>query len=96
MKIADFGESVFRAKEYVTTQIGTIQDNSRQIGGIIPFVAPEILEGIKPNKMSDIYSFRMFPIELLRPTRSKPWADDCIPMLVYTKIHANERSTLPS
>lgn len=84
VEIGDFGESVFLAKEYVTTQIGTIQDNSRQMGGTIPFVAPEILEGIKPNKMSDIYSFGMFLIELLCPTRSNPLADDCLPMLALS------------
>ena len=95
MKIGDFGESIFLIKEYVTTQM-FVQDNSRNMGGIIPFVAPEVLKGSKPNKVSDIYSFEMFLTEMLCPARSKSWADDCIPMLVHTKIIADERPTLPS
>ncbi|GBB88397.1 hypothetical protein RclHR1_14980002 [Rhizophagus clarus] len=33
--------------------------NSEDIFGVVPFVAPEILEGCEPTKASDIYSFGM-------------------------------------
>ena len=66
------------------------------MAGTIPFVAPEVLKGSKLNEVSDIYSFGMFLTEMLCPARSNPWADDCIPMLVHTKILADERPTLPS
>lgn len=95
IKIGDFGESLTEAKEFVTTQ-ASMQDPSRHIAGTIPFVAPEILNGEKPTSMSDIYSFGMFLIELLRPDRSNPWANECRPILVQSKVLANERPTLPS
>ena len=74
----------------------SVQDNSRNMAGTIPFVAPEVLKGSRLNEVSDIYSFGMFLTEMLCPARSNPWAHDCIPMLVHTKILADERPTLPS
>ena len=48
-------------------------DNSDEIYGIIPYVAPEIFEGQKYTKASDIYSFGMIAWELM--TGRKPFWD---------------------
>jgi len=51
------------------------QISSKQIYGVVPFVAPEILNGNKPTKESDIYSFGMIMWMLsagLRPYYDRP------------------------
>ena len=95
VKVGDFGESLFDAKEFVTTQ-ASAQDQSRQCGGTIPFMAPEMLNGGKPNKMCDVYSFGMFLVELLEPEWSNPWEKECRPMLIPSKVLADQRPALPS
>ncbi|EXX57327.1 Mkk2p [Rhizophagus irregularis DAOM 197198w] len=50
-------------------------DNDNEIYGIIPYVAPEILQGQKYTKASDIYSFGMVMWELM--TGRKPFWDKC-------------------
>lgn len=62
----------------------------------LPFVAPENLKWGKPSTQSDIYSFGMFLVELLVPSCSNPWDGVCRPMLIPSKVLANERPTLPS
>ncbi|PFX24310.1 Dual specificity protein kinase shkC [Stylophora pistillata] len=94
VKIGDFGESILDAKEVITTQMSS-QELSRG-GGTMPFVAFEILKGGKPSTLSDIYSFGMFLVELLVPSWSNPWDGVCRPMLIPSKVLANERPTLPS
>ena len=98
VKIGDFGESILDAKEVVTTQMSS-QDPSRGGGGgggTMSFVAPEILKGEKPTKLSDIYSFGMFLVELLEPGWNNPWDGVCRPMMIPSEDLANERPTLPS
>jgi serine/threonine protein kinase len=49
--------------------------SSKQVYGVIPFVAPEILSGSAPSKKADIYSFGMIMWMLssgLRPHHDKP------------------------
>src|SRR5947207_3249212 len=51
------------------------QISSRQIYGVIPFVAPEIFNGNTPTRESDIYSFGMIMWMLsagLRPHQDRP------------------------
>ena len=52
--------------------IESIEDNN-EVYGIIPYVAPEILQGQKYTKASDIYSFSMVMWELM--TGRKPFWD---------------------
>jgi serine/threonine protein kinase len=42
-----------------------ITDNDEEIYGIIPYIAPEVLQGKKYTKASDIYSFGMIMWELM-------------------------------
>ncbi|EXX56921.1 Pkh2p [Rhizophagus irregularis DAOM 197198w] len=51
------------------------QISSKQIYGVIPFVAPEIFDGITPTKESDVYSFGMIMWMLsagMRPYCDRP------------------------
>ena len=51
----------------------TESDNDTEIYGIIPYVAPEIFQGQKYTKASDIYSFGMIMWELM--TGRRPFWD---------------------
>lgn len=75
VKIGDFGESILDAKEVIMTKMSSQEPSHGD--GTIPFVAPEILKGRKPSKLSDIYSFGMFLVELLVPSWSNPWDGVC-------------------
>src|SRR5581483_11076703 len=70
--------NIFVAKSYaVTGDLGisksAIDDNDDEIYGIIPYVSPEIFQGQKYTKSSDIYSFGMIMWELM--TGRRPFWD---------------------
>ncbi|PKC61254.1 kinase-like protein [Rhizophagus irregularis] len=51
----------------------TVDDEDNEIYGIIPYVAPEVLQGQKYTKALDIYSFGMIMRELM--TGRRPFCD---------------------
>lgn len=60
---------------------GLYDHNQTTIYGVIPFVAPEIFDGNKPTKASDIYSFGIIMWMLsagLRPYHNRPHNNDLI------------------
>ena len=95
VKIGDFGEARVEHKEYLMSQLSS-QDPTNNAVGTIPFVAPEVLTGGRPTRPSDIYSFAMLLIELLCPSRTNPWADDCKVPCITSYILEKKRPTLPS
>lgn len=94
-KIGDFGEARVEHKEYLMSQLSS-QDPTNNAVGTIPFVAPEVLTGGRPTKQSDVYSFAMLLTELLWPSRTNPWADDCKVPCITSYILEKKRPTLPS
>ncbi len=95
IKIGDFGEARVEHKEYLISQV-SFQDPTNSAVGTVPFMAPEVLQGKKPTKQSDVYSFGMLLIELLCPTRTNPWADDCRVPCITSYMLEKKRPTLPA
>src|SRR6185437_10081355 len=62
----------------------TESDNDNEIYGIIPYVAPEIFQGQKYTKASDIYSFGMIMWELM--TGRRPFWDQSHDTYLIIKI----------
>ncbi|GES99251.1 kinase-like domain-containing protein [Rhizophagus clarus] len=55
--------------------IENIHENTNEIYGVLPYVAPEILKGNPPTKASDIFSFGIIMWTLsagVRPWRNIP------------------------
>ncbi|GBB98846.1 hypothetical protein RclHR1_03340007 [Rhizophagus clarus] len=59
-KICDLGTS-----KSATESTTELTDNEEEIYGIIPYVAPEVLQGKKYTRASDIYSFGMIMWEVM-------------------------------
>ncbi|PKK73475.1 kinase-like protein [Rhizophagus irregularis] len=55
----------------------TVDDEDNEIYGIIPYVAPEVLQGQKYTKASDIYSFGMIMRELMTGRRPELIIEIC-------------------
>ena len=102
VKLGDFGESIRECKMRTLTTTffqmsGNKKEDERKIAGTIPFIAPQLFQmGAKPSVKSDIYSFSMYLIELLVPTRSHPWSDDVFsPDMISSFLREEKRPTLP-
>eukprot|EP00794_Sanderia_malayensis_P000730 gene729-11_t len=77
-------------------------ENHTNGAGTLLFTAPELFTcRTRPTKQSDIYSFAMYLLEILIPTRRDLWADDCryadmIPTILEKKLQPSVPDAIDS
>ena len=103
VKLGDFGEAVraCKTRTTVTTSVqltGDKKGDDRKRAGTLPFIAPELFGiGSKPTAESDVFSFGMYLVELMVPSRAHPWSDDCFfPDVIPSLIRDGKRPSLPT